>query len=111
MSKGEKKNKSHYTRSFKKLDDKTIFKEPFIVFSLRYFDRSQGQNFKDWEENELLAKAFTKFHEVSNLTMIEAKSRSIIKCYEKVNFPPNSKFNEPKHVPNDITWCTFSYTG
>jgi hypothetical protein len=111
MSKGDKKKKSGYTRDFKNLEDRNFNKDPFIVFSLRFFDRSQGQNFKDWEDNELLAKTFTKIHEVSNLNVNEAKLKSIIKCYEKVDFPPNSKFNAPKHVPNNITWCSFHIQG
>ena len=51
---------SSYKRELKNLDNKSNQREPLIVFSLKDFDINQGQTFKDWEENELLALAVTK---------------------------------------------------
>jgi len=81
-------------------------KEPFIVFSLKDFDRNQGESFADWEEGKLLSLAISKLHEICALTRNEAVHQQIIKEYQKGEFPHNSDFHHPKHIRNDIAWCS-----
>lgn len=105
------RNKSSYLRKPKSLPDKLGTKERFIVFSFKDFDRNQGQSFKDWETDELLALAVEKLSQISNLTMSQALQQQIIKIYTKVNFPPNSDFIHPKHVKEDVKWASFHIQG
>lgn len=55
----KKSDSSRYLRKSKSLELKTqgLKKDDFLVFGLKYLDRSQGQTFEDWEVNEILAKA------------------------------------------------------
>ena len=84
------RSKNSYSRKSKSLPDKFGAKERFIVFSFKDFDRNQGQSFKDWETDELLALAVEKLSQISNLTMSQAIQQQIIKIYTKVDFPPNN---------------------
>lgn len=100
-----------YKRESKGIDIRSGKRERFIVLSFRDFDRNQGQSFKEWENEELLALAVSKLHSVCGLTKIEATSRQIIKEYPKGVFPPNSDFYHPKHIPTDISWCSMHIQG
>lgn len=88
-----------YNRKPKNLNDKSRKREPFIVFSFRDLDRNQGQSFEEWEKDELLAKACKKLREINALTITQTIHQKIIKVYNNVDFPPNSEFTHPKHVP------------
>lgn len=110
MGKGKqskfKERTSLPTREFKNVPLRQGKREPYIVFSFRDFDRNQGQSFEEWERDDLLAKAMGKIHEICNLRKQEAFTRQIIKQYSQGEFPPVSDFIHPKHIPNDIAWCT-----
>ena len=95
----------------KNLENKSNQRDPLIVFSLKDFDINQGQTFKDWEENELLALAITRLRAISNLTVGQTLQQQIIKNYPKVPFPPDSEFRHPQHVPNDVVWCSMHVQG
>jgi len=82
-----------------------------IVLSYRYFDRSQGQNFKDWETNEILSLATDKLANLCQLTVHEATQQQIVKEYTQVDFPPNSNFTHPRQVPKGINWCSMHIQG
>ena len=45
------------------------------------------------------------------MTRIEATGNQIIKEYSKGEFPKNSDFTHPKHIPNDISWCSMHIQG
>lgn len=77
-----------------------------IVLSLKYFDQTQGQDFKDWESEALLAKVMKKFQSMSQMTVVQAITEGIVKQYKKVEFPPKSDFFYPKHIPQDVIWCS-----
>ncbi len=81
------------------------------MLSFRDFDRNQGQNFEDWEEDKILALALNKLREICQLTRVQATSQQIIKQYSKVDFPPNSAFEHPKHVLPDVVWCSLHIQG
>jgi hypothetical protein len=100
-----------HTRELKNVEDRQGKKEPLIVFSFRYFDRNQGQSFDAWEDEKILAKAMHKIHEICNLTRQQAVNQSIIKEYGKGVFPSKSDFTHPKHIPDDISWCSLHIQG
>ena len=116
MSKGKvnkfnPRNRSSYQREVNKIPVRSGKREPLIVFSFKDFDRNQGESFNDWENNKLLALAIEKIHEVCNLSRLEATKQQIIKEYPQGQFPPHSDFTHPKHIPNDISWCTMHIQG
>ena len=100
-----------YARKSKNLPDRQRTREKYVVFSFKDFDKNQGQNFKDWESDELLALAVDKISQLSNLTMSQAIQQQIIKVYTKVEFPPNSDFTYPKHVKDGVNWASFHVQG
>lgn len=99
------------TRRSKNLPDFKKDREKYIVFSFSDFDRNQGQSFAEWEEEKLLSLAIDKLSQISNLTMSQAQSQQIIKIYTKVDFPPKSDFEYPKHVKEGATWASFHVQG
>jgi len=102
---------SSYTRASKSIEFRSGKREPFIVLSFRDFDRNQGQSFEDWEDKGLLALAVSKLQSICVLTKNEALHQQFIKQYPKGEFPPNSDFYHPKHIPNDIAWCSMHIQG
>lgn len=84
-------------------------KERLIVLSFKDFDRNQGQDFQEWEEEELLALAVSRLREVCQLTVKEAVAQRIIKPY--TSFPSNSKFKHPIHILPDVKWCSMHVQG
>lgn len=102
---------SSYSRKSKNLDDKSGKKDPLIVFSFRDFDRNQGQGFKDWEIDGLLANACEKLSGISQLIVGQAIQKQIIKVYTKVEFPPKSEFTYPIHIPEGVKWASMHIQG
>lgn len=100
-----------YKRELKGVETKQGRKEPLIVLSFRDFDRNQGQNFEEWEEEKLLALAISKLRDICQLTRVQATSQQIIKQYSNVDFPPNTVFEHPKHVLPDVVWCSMHIQG
>lgn len=115
MSKNKKRDKFKEqnipTRELKGVELKKGKREPLIVLSFKDFDRNQGQSFEEWEEDKLLSLAINRLREVCQLTVAQATNQQIIKPYTKVDFPPNSDFEHPKHIPLGITWCSMHIQG
>ena len=111
QNKLNEKSPASYLREPKDLEKRSGISQPLIVFTLRDFDRNQGQSFKDWEEEKLLAMALTKIQGICSLTRQEATQQQIIKEYKKGEFPVVSDFSHPKHIPDDIAWCTIRLQG
>jgi hypothetical protein len=105
------RSKDSLQRKKGKRQDFSEKREKFIVFSFKDFDRNQGQSFKEWEEEELLALAVSKISQLSNLTMSQAIQQTILKVYTKVEFPPKSDFKHPKHVKDGVKWASFHVQG
>jgi hypothetical protein len=103
--------KNRYDRKPKLIADKSVRKDPFIVFSFRDFDRNQGQGFSEWQDEELLASMLEKLAGISRLTIGEVLSQQIIKIYSKVDFPPESAFKHPRHVSDDVNWASMHIQG
>ncbi len=102
---------SSFKRDLKNLELRAGQREPYIVLSFRNFDRNQGQSFKDWENENLLALAIERLSAVCNKTESQATAEQIIKQYTKVGFPPKSEFYHPKHIPDDVDWCSMNIQG
>lgn len=102
---------SSYDRKPKQLENKFPIRELLIVFSFRDLDRNQGQGFKEWEENEILAAACEKLAGISQLTVGQAVQQQIVKVYTKVSFPPESNFVHPIHVSDDVNWASMHIQG
>ncbi|MCF7808028.1 MAG: hypothetical protein K9N38_05855 [Candidatus Marinimicrobia bacterium] len=99
------------TRKRKNLEQRSGEPRRLVVFSLRYFDVSQGQRFSEWEAEQLLALALERLRQVSNLTMGQAISDGIIKVYG--NFPPSKKteFTPPRYIPEGAKWASCHIQG
>ncbi len=73
QNKFKERNAASHKREVKSIEIKQGRKEPLIVLSFKDFDRNQGQNFEEWEHEQLLALAVNKLREVCQL--IETHSR------------------------------------
>lgn len=114
MGKGNKfksRSKASLNRKSKTLETRDNKRETFIVLSFRDFDINQGQGFEEWEEEKLLALMINKLRAICQITMAQATAQQIIKPYTKVDFPPESAFEHPKHVLPDVIWCTMHIQG
>jgi hypothetical protein len=105
------RNAASYKRDLKSIEIRSGHRERFIVISFKDFDSNQGQSFGDWEVENLLALAVRKLQGVCGLTRIEAVQQQIIKEYPKGSFPDKSDFYHPKHIPEDIAWCSMHIQG
>ncbi len=104
-----KKSRSSTTRARKNLEYRTGKPKRFIVFSFKNFDANQGQSFKEWEDDELLALAINKLRQISTLSIEEAVSQQIIKIYD--TFPHKTDFVHPKHIPEGVKWASLHIQG
>jgi hypothetical protein len=80
-----------------------------LVFSFKHFDRTQGQNFEDWESNQLLSKMLNEFHGYCLRPHFAECLGSKFTVYGK--FPGVSKFKHPKQVPPDADWTRIHIQG
>lgn len=85
-------------------------KERFIVFSLRYIDRSQGQTIQKWEEENLLAKAMERFQGLNGMSARDALTTEYLKVYGP-GIPSGSRFSHPKHLDEDVHWSSIRIQG
>ena len=79
-------------------------------FNFSYFvnDDEAGQDFKDWTQEELV-KLLEKLKEYSKFPLSHWKTQNVGKYKVFVNygteFPKNTDFTEPKHIPLEVEWC------
>lgn len=110
-SKFKPRSNESFQRKLKDLSNKEPEQKRKIVFSLRDFDRNQGQSFSEWEDDKLLALALDKLSQLSQLTIAQAQQQQILKIYTKVDFPPKSKFKYPKIIKEGVLWASFHVQG
>ncbi len=96
-------------RKRKGLDFKTGKPKRFVVFSLKDFDINQGQSFENWEKENILSNLLTRLREICGYSIEEALAKQIIKIYD--NFPTETDFVHPKHVPDGVKWGTIRIKG
>ncbi len=106
------RDSSKYLRKGKSLEIKQqgLEKSNLLVFGLKNLDRSQGQNFENWEINILLSKALERISGLCSMTLQQAISSQIIKIYGK-GIPPKSDFYLPNHLPEDTEWASIRIQG
>ena len=80
-----------------------------ISFSWEKLDRIQGQTVSDWESEGLLSQLCTRMQQIGQFDATNALAQQLIKQYTQVGFPPNSKFDIPKHV-TPIYWAVIHIT-
>lgn len=84
-----------------------------LSFNFKFFDSNQeaGQDFKDWNEKqkqELLEKLRDYSREDKRYWLnkrVGAGGLKILQIYDE--FPRNSDFVYPKHVPDGVKWARF----
>lgn len=86
-----------------------VKKQRTITFSLSKHIVAEGQSIEQWEELGLLAQLLTRIKFMGQLTVHEIRQKKFIKEYHKVEFPPNSKFTKPKHIP-EVVWAVMHIT-
>jgi len=80
-----------------------------LSFSLSMHIKAEGQSIKEWSELGLLEQLFIRLKHLGQYPALTVRQKKWIKEYHKVDFPPNSKFTEPKHVSN-VTWAVLHIT-
>jgi len=110
MGKRDRKKKFKAKSLQRKVDqldqrDQGLYKPKKIVFGFSQLDNTQGQNYEDWEEYKILSKALARVQGLYSMTINEAKQSQLIKEYGTV-IPDGSNFTKPKHLPEDIFWCS-----
>ncbi|WP_052126195.1 hypothetical protein [Ureibacillus massiliensis] len=92
-----------------KQNEQTI--NDYFLISLKYLDRTQGQDFSEWEQENLLAKAMETLRNYSHNSLVSQVDGKKFNIYGE--FPPKKKteFNHPKHVPEDAEWARIHVTG
>ncbi|MEI6433743.1 MAG: hypothetical protein WCP32_02785 [Bacteroidota bacterium] len=102
----KEKKVAAYKREFKGVETRQAKKDPLIVLSFKNFDINQGQSFEEWQADELLALAVEKLRALCEYTIAQATNNGLLKIYTKAPFPPESAFEHPKHIPQDIDWSS-----
>lgn len=110
MGKNKKFQEQHsknYKRGKKSLPLRTegLKPKPFLVFSLRFLDKSQGEAPEIWEDNKILSKAINRFQSLCSMTVIDATQQQILKIYG-TEIPKDSNFTHPKYLEDDIEWAS-----
>lgn len=100
---------SRLQRRRKGLDFRSGEPKKYIVFSLKDFDINQGQSFEEWEKEKILSILMTRLREVSSFSVTEAQQKKILTIYG--DFPANTEFNHPKHIPDGVKWAKISIKG
>lgn len=92
-------------------DSDCLSKKCKFNFAYMDFNQPAGQKFKDWSQGQL-SKLLDKLHSYSKETLkywtnerIGSKANKVLEIYG--NFPKNSEFTHPKHVPHQVTWARF----
>lgn len=107
----ETRGTGSYNRKTGHLELKTGSREPLIVLSFKDLDLNQGQSFKEWEADQLLALALNRLKELNQFTVKQALAQQLLTQYTKVDFPPRSDFYYPKHIPTGVEWCSMHIQG
>ena len=79
-----------------------------FVISFQFLDRTQGQDFQEWEKDGLLVKMLETIRDYCCKTMEENQGDNF-KIYGE--FPECSEFKKPKHVPEDSQWASLHIQG
>ena len=84
-------------------------KKRTISFSWEKLDAVQGQRILEWEGEGLLSQFCSRMQQIGQYQASEALAQQLIKQYTQLSFPPDSKFDVPKHV-TPISWAVIHIT-
>jgi len=84
-------------------------KERNITFCFSKHVIAEGETFEEWEKLGFLKLLIIRLKYLGQYPALTVRQKKWIKEYHKVDFPPNSKFTEPKHVQN-VTWAVMHIT-
>lgn len=107
--------KSKFLSSFPiaSIDSKSDTLAQRCKFNFSYFchDQSAGQHFSDWNKDQLV-KLLDKLASYSQQTLKHWSHAKIGKGKNHVleiyyDFPKNSEFSHPKHIPHQAQWARF----
>lgn len=73
-------------------------KKRTITFSWEKIDTVQGQSILEWENEKLLSQLCTRMQQIGQYEASVALAKQLIKQYTQIGFPPDSKFDIPRHV-------------
>ncbi|MDE0472833.1 MAG: hypothetical protein OXH57_12940, partial [Ekhidna sp.] len=75
-------------KSYKRRKKSLILREDglkskqYIVFSLRFLDKSQEEAPEIWENNKILSKVINRFQSLCSMTVVDARQQEILKIYD-----------------------------
>lgn len=81
--------------------------------SLAYFDPSPmyASGFKDWQKDGLLSKAMDTLHGYCKRPLRQQIDGDKFSVYQSFPSPDHTKFEYPKHVPEDAEWARIHING
>ena len=80
-----------------------------FVLSFKHIDKEQGTNFFDWESNSMLGTTMETLSGYCNRPLLEQCDGKKFTIYG--DFPADSNFTHPKHVPDDANWARIHING
>ena len=101
------KKKPHHTESeitkYLKTASSKVEKlaEDFFTISFRHLDKSQADNFYNWEQQGILAHAMDVLSDYCQAPLVSQYSEKFT-CYGA--FPPKSIYKCPTYIPEDANW-------
>ena len=108
----EQRHSKNYKRGKKSLQlrKEGLKPKPFLVFSLRFLDKTQGESPEIWEDNKILSKALNKFQSLCSMTVVDATQQQILKIYG-TEIPKDSTFKHPRYLDDEIEWASIRIQG
>jgi hypothetical protein len=109
---GRINSKNHIKLAEKGIKNLSEKPDKFLLFSLRNFDITQGQNFNDWEQEGLLSSAMELLKAHSDKTIPEAEKNKL-KIYNDLNgsMPKGSEFKFPATIKEKPLWASLRLGG
>jgi len=84
--------------------DAVIKNDRLLTFSFSKHIKGEGQSIEEWGALGLLEPLILRLKYLGQYSTLAVRQKKWITEYHKVNFPPNSKFTEPRHIQN-VTWA------
>lgn len=116
-NKFQNSKKQKFIKSRPTSDIETSDIEKRCKFNFSYFDSSQeaGQGFDDWNADNGLCSLLTLINKIKEYTGASldywfhqrAGAGGLTVFARYGDFPRNSDFEHPPHVPHDVEWCRF----
>jgi len=111
-NKFEPQHSKNFNRKKKSLELRKggLIPNKYLVLSLRYRDKSQGESSETWEDKKMLSKVIERFQILNSMTVSEATQKKILKIYGP-GIPQDSNFKHPKYIDDDVEWASLRIQG